>query len=125
MGFGSSFLGGNLPNNTGVLIPVPGVWVINYSVRLSTTNTTGAITNFYTKIASPSTGYTSTALGLSAINGNPQLTSNNSLSIANSGSGVLTVTNSTTYVYVTVELGIWSGPYTIDNVSYLQILRIA
>ncbi len=124
MFLGSSFLGGNLPDNTGVLIPAPGVWLIDYSVKLATGNATGAITNLYTRISSPSTGYTTLSLGLSEISGNQQLSCNTNVGIANNGSGVLTVTNSTTYIYITVVLGIWAGPFTISNLSYLKFTRI-
>ena len=123
--FGSSFTGGNLPDNTGVLIPAPGVWLINYAVKLSTGNATGAINNFYTRISSPSAGYTTLSLGLSEISGAPQLNANTTVGITNNGSGILTVTNSTTYIYISVVLGIYAGPYTINNVSYLQFTRIA
>ena len=123
--FGSSFTGGNLPDNTGVLIPAPGVWLINYAVKLSTGNATGAINNFYTRISSPSAGYTTLSLGLSEISGAPQLNANTTVGITNNGSGILTVTNSTTYIYISVVLNVYAGPYTINNVSYLQFTRIA
>ena len=124
MFFGSSFTGGNLPDNTGVLIPAPGVWLISYNVKLATTNATGQVNTFYTRIASPSAGYTTIVLGLSEIS-SPSLTANTSLGLTNNGSAVLTVTNSTTYIYISVVLGITAGPYTINSSSYLQFTRIA
>ena len=124
MYFATSFTGGYLPNSTGVLIPTPGVWLINYVVRLNTPNSTGAITNFFTKITSPSAGYTSVSLGLSEISGNPQLNANTSISCSNTGTGILTVANSSTYIYIYVILGVYAGPYTISNDSYLQFTRI-
>jgi hypothetical protein len=120
----SSFLGGNLPDNTGVLIPAPGVWLISYVVKLSTTNATGQISHFFTRIDSPSAGYTSTALGISEVSA-PSLTTNTTSSITANGSGVLTVTNSTTYIYINSTIGIIAGPMTISNNSYLQFTRIA
>ena len=124
LGSGSSFIGGNLPNNTGILIPSPGVWLINYVIKLATTNATGQISYFSSSIDSPSAGYTSTALGISEISA-PSLTANTTTSITNNGSGVLTVTNSTTYIYINTAIGIVAGPYTISNNSYLQFTRIA
>lgn len=122
--FASSFTGGNLPDNTGVLIPAPGVWLISYNVKLATTNATGQVNTFFTKIASPSAGYTTIALGLSEISA-PSLTANTTTSLTNNGSAILTVTNNTTYIYINVALGIVAGPMTISNLSYLQFTRIA
>jgi hypothetical protein len=111
-----------LPNTTGVLIPSPGIWLINYVVRLTATN--GSINRFLAWIASPSTGYTTLTLGFSEISASQPVNSSVGSTAVN-GSGVLNVTNTTTYIHIHAIVSITSGPIGVESAnSYLQFTKI-
>ena len=112
-----------LPSAAGVLIPSPGYWLINYAVRLTAPNNNGQIGRIFTKIGSPSPGYTTLTLGLSDNSAIQYI--NSAASVSNAGSGVVNVTNTTTYIYIHVILSIAAGPITTNNTdSYMQFTRI-
>jgi len=104
------------------LIPSPGIWLINYTFRLTAPNNNGIIARFYSSIGS--TGATpSVLLGVCESSATQAVNSNTSAS--NCASGVVNVTNSNTYIFIYVVLGITAGPITSNNVdSYMQITRI-
>ena len=111
-----------LPNTTGVLIPSPGIWLINYVVRLTATSST--ISRFLCWISSPSTGYTTLSLGFSEISTSQPVNSTLGATALN-GSGVLNVTNTTTYIYVHAIVAITSGIIGVESAnSYLQFTKI-
>ena len=113
-----------LPNTTGILIPSAGIWFINYSITISAPNNNGIINSIYTSIASPSIGYTTLSLGI--VQTTTTQTCNNAGGISNSGSGVVNITNNSTYIYIYVNLSIGAGPInTFGTNSYMQFTRIA
>jgi hypothetical protein len=110
-----------LPNTTGVLIPSPGIWLISYVVRLTATN--GTIDRFLCWISSPSTGYTTLTLGFSEIKTAQGVGSSGATAL--NGSGVVTITNTTTYIYVHAIVSVLSGPIGVESSnSYLQFTKI-
>jgi uncharacterized membrane protein len=119
----TSITAGNLPTFDGIKIPSPGIWLISYTIRLTAPNNNGSVGRFFTNISSPSTGYTTISLAVSENSGIQSV--NNNTSASNTGSAVLNVTNSTTYISIYVVLGVIAGPITTNNPdSYMQFTRI-
>lgn len=109
---------GNLPT-TPVSIPLAGIWIISYTIRLASSG--AVVTRFFTQLGINNVGTTNYAIVES---GGSQIVNDAAQSVSNNGTAVINVTNTTTTASILVVANIGSGAVTVSTSSYITLTRI-
>ena len=108
----------NLPTPA-VPIPSPGIWLINYQIRIKPGISVATITRIQTEVF-----VSGASIGGMIENSSTQNISGSQF-VAHNGFAIATVTNSTSTVTVTTAVSISVGPVQTDTYSFIKIMRIA